>query len=177
MKINKEYKNIVNSILNNENFVLLKNDTHHGTSKYDHCKRVSYLSYLIAKLFKANTSESARAGLLHDFFYGGRMLKEENSYFKHPITSAKNAEKCFGIANNEKEIIETHMYHYAYFKKLTLIMSSEEKEYLENYKPKNKESKIVCIADLLVSIYEVITYKLKYSCALYMLFLINIIRY
>lgn len=175
MKLNREYKKITSCILNNENFVLLKNDIHHGTTKYAHCKRVSYLSYLIAKIFKANHREVARAGLLHDFFYGSRTAKEENSYLKHPITSAQNAEKYFNLKESEKHIIETHMYHNALFKNMLPFATKEEKNYFENYKPTSKESKIVCISDLLVSLFEVITYKVKYSCALYMIFLMNVI--
>ena len=177
MKINKEYKNIVNSILNNENFILLKNDNHHGSNKYDHCKRVSYLSFLLAKIFNANSKEVARAGLLHDFFYGSRTAKKENSYFQHPITSAKNAKKYFDIDENEKNIIESHMYHNATLKNIMPFTTEEEKEYFKKYKPQNKESSIVCVADLLVSFFEVITYKVSYSCGLYTLFFINLMRY
>ena len=72
MSLNKEYKEFSEDILNNDNFLVLKNDVHHGTNKYDHCKRVSYLSFLFTKLFKGNSKEATRAGLLHDFFYGSR---------------------------------------------------------------------------------------------------------
>ena len=176
MKINKEYREIVNNILCDENFLLLKDDNHHGTNKYDHCKRVSYLSYLTAKLFRANVKEVARAGLLHDFFYGSRTSKPENSYLQHSLTSAKNATKFFLITENEKNIIETHMYHYAILKKITPFVSEEEKKYLATYKPKNKDGVIVCISDLIVSIFECIVYKVRYSVLLYTIFLINIIR-
>lgn len=174
--MNKKYDKIVEPILNNEKFVLLKNDNHHGTSKYSHCKRVSYLSYIIAKIFKANTRDVASAGLLHDFFYGSRLSKEENSYLKHPLTSSRNASKYFNINDKEKHIIETHMYHNALLKNIMPFTSVEEKNYFKNYQPKNKESIIVCISDLLVSIYEVITYKISYSMALYTIFFMNIMR-
>lgn len=176
MKINKEYKEITDSILNNENYNLLKNDNHHGTSKYEHCKRVSYLSFLLAKIFRCNKKEAARAGLLHDFFFGTRLEKEENSYLKHPLTSSKNAKEYFEVNENEVNIIESHMYHHALVKSLNPFAKTEELEYLENYKPKNKESVIVCISDLLVSIYEVGTYKIRYNSCLYILFLFNIMR-
>lgn len=175
--MNKKYEKIVEHILNNENFVLLKNDNHHGTSKYAHCKRVSYLSYLFAKLFRANYHDVARAGLLHDFFYGSRISKDENSYLKHPLTSSKNAIKHFNINEKEQKIIESHMYHHALLKNIMPNTSKEAQIYLKNNKPNNKESAIVCISDLLVSIYEVIIYKISYSCALYTLFLINVIKY
>lgn len=176
MSINKEYENITNPIIYNENFIILKNDTHHGTNKYDHCKRVSYLSFILAKIFRCNTKEVARAGLLHDFFYGTRLSNLENDYLRHPKTSVKNAKKYFKIDNIEESIIESHMYHYALVKRITPFITNEEKEYLHNSKPKNKESIIVCIADLLVSIYEVCIYKTRYSVILYMLFIMNNIK-
>ena len=98
MSLNKEYKEISDDILNNDNFSILKNDVHHGTNKYDHCKRVSYLSFLLTKLFKGNSESAARAGLLHDFFYGCRTEKEENDYLRHPKTSSNNAKKYFSIS-------------------------------------------------------------------------------
>jgi len=174
--MNKKYNKIVEHILNSEHFVLLKNDNHHGTSKYAHCKRVSYLSYIIAKIFKANTHDVARAGLLHDFFYGSRLATEENSYLRHPLTSSRNASKYFNINELEKNIIETHMYHNALLKNIMPFTKEEEKEYFKNYQPKNKESIIVCVSDLLVSIYEVVTYKVSYSMALYTIFFMNIMR-
>lgn len=176
MSLNKEYEKIANPIIYNENFILLKNDTHHGTTKYNHCKRVSYLSFLMSKIFRCDTKSVTRAGLLHDFFYGTRTSKEENDYLKHPITSVKNAKKYFKINTEEESIIKSHMYHYALVKRITPFMSREDKEYFNNCKPKNKESVIVCISDLLVSIYEVCIYKIKYSFALYVLFLINNIK-
>lgn len=176
MNLKKEYERITNPIIYNENFILLKYDNHHGSTKYDHCKRVSYLSFLMSKIFKCSSKEVARAGLLHDFFYGTRTSKEENDYLKHPLTSAKNAKKYFIINNEEETIIESHMYHYALVKRISPFMNEEDKEYFKKYKPKNKESVIVCIADLLVSIYEVFFYKIKYITALYILFVFNSIK-
>lgn len=177
MKINKEYREITQNILNDENYKLLKNDTHHGTNKYDHCKRVSYLSFLMAKVFKGNTEEVARAGLLHDFFFGGRTEKEENSYFSHPLTSARNAKEYFNIEDSEVKIIESHMYHYALVRRVFPFLKKEDKEYFSNYKPKNKDSVIVCVSDLLISFFEVCAFKVRYSVSLYIIFLINIMRY
>lgn len=176
MNLNKEYKKIVNPIIYNENFIVLKNDNHHGTTKYNHCKRVSYLSFLLSKIFKCNSKSVARAGLLHDFFYGTRTSKAENDYLRHPRTSVENAKKYFKINNIEESIIESHMYHHALIKRITPFMNDEDKGYFYNCKPQNKESVIVCIADLLVSIYEVCIYKVKYSFALYILFLVNNIK-
>ena len=177
MKLNREYKEISNDILNNEYFKLLKNDIHHGTNKYDHCKRVSYLSFLMSKIFKGNSSDVIRAGLLHDFFFRNRCSKDENSYLNHPMISARNAKKYFEINDKEEKIIETHMYHYAIIKRLTPFIKEEEKSYLKENRPKNKEGIIVCVSDLLVSIFECCLFKIRYSFCLYTIFFMNIIRY
>ena len=177
MSLNKEYKEFSEDIINNDNFLVLKNDVHHGTNKYDHCKRVSYLSFLFTKLFKGNSKEATRAGLLHDFFYGSRTSKEENDYLKHPKTSSANAKKYFLINDKEAGIIESHMYHHALLKRLSPFMKEDDKKYFKENKPKDKESVIVCVSDLLVSLYEVCAFKVKYTTSLYLIFLINLIRY
>lgn len=176
MSLNKEYEKIANPIIYDENFIILKNDNHHGTNKYEHCKRVAYLSFLMAKIFRGNIKEITRAGLLHDFFYGSRTSKEENDYLKHPKTSVRNAKKYFKINPLEESIIESHMYHHALLKRLTPFMNNDDKKYFKENKPKNKESVIVCISDLLISLYEVLIYKVRYSTALYVIFLINYMR-
>jgi len=177
MKINKEYKELTNDIINDKSFNLLKNDVHHGTNKYDHCKRVSYLSFLISKLLKGNYKNAARAGLLHDFFFGGRTAREENNYLKHPQTSANNAKKYFEINESEENIIKSHMYHHALVRRIFPIINDEVKDYLKHNKPNNKDSVIVCLSDLLVSIFEVCAFKIRYSVCLYVIFFTNIIRY
>lgn len=176
---NKEYKEITNEIINHEQFKCLKNDVHHGSNKYDHCKRVSYLSYIMSRVFKANSSEVARAGLLHDFFFGSRTLKKENDYLQHPETSLNNALNYFSLNSNEQNIIKSHMFHCAIIKKFTPFLKEyeEDKKYFKENKPNSKESVIVCIADLIVSIFEVIRFKIRYNTALYVLFILNIIRY
>lgn len=177
MKINNEYKELTNDILSNTNFVLLQNDVHHGTNKLAHCKRVSFLSFLLSKIFKGNAKNAARGGLLHDFFYGSRTAKEENNYLKHPQTSANNAKKYFDISTEELNIIKSHMYHHALLKRLLPFIKEEDKRYLAENKPKSKDAVIVCISDLLVSIFEVCAFKIRYSVCLYMIFFMNVIRY
>lgn len=171
MKLNKEYKEITRDILENEEFLTLKDDTHHGTNRYDHCKRVSYLSFLMAKLFKGNCENVVKAGLLHDFFHGS------SSYLDHPKKSVENAKKEFEITDKEVNIIETHMYHYALLKKTFPFINNKEKVNAKEYKPTCKEGFIVCISDLLVSIFECGVFKVRYNTCLYVLFLINLLHY
>ncbi len=176
MKINKEYKEFTKNIIEDEHFQALKEDNHHGTNRFEHCKRVSYLSYLLTKMLKGKEEEAAVAGLLHDFFYGETNSKVAISYLNHPKMSAKNAKKYFNINDNETKIIETHMYHYALVKSIFPFINKDEKIKSKNYRPTSKEGFIVCLSDLLVSIFEVGRYKIKYDTCLYILFLMNIIK-
>ena len=168
MKLNKEFKEYTRDILENEDFKLLKNDSHHGTNRYDHCKRVSYLSFLISKIFKGNSERAIKAGLLHDYFHG------TSSYLEHPSICALNAKEHFNIT---AEIIKTHMYHYALVQKLNPFKGKEDKKNAKEYRPTSKEGVIVCVSDLLVSIFECGIFKVRYNACLYILFIINLMRY
>lgn len=175
MKKNYEYNKYAEDILNNEKFLKLKNDIHHGTNKYDHCRRVSYISYKLAKLLKADRKEVVRAGLLHDFFFGERTAKEENSYLNHPKTSVKNAKEHFKISDKEASDIETHMFHHVIVKKIFPFVNYKEKADFYENKPKSKEAGIICFADFLVSVYEFERYKLSYTFSIFALFIINLL--
>ena len=47
---NRQYKNIVNDILINDDFNKLEEIVHHGLNRKDHSIRVSYYSYKLSKL-------------------------------------------------------------------------------------------------------------------------------
>ncbi len=175
MKLKNEYREIIKNMVDNENFLLLKNDIHHGSTRYDHCKRVSYLSYLVTKMFKGNSKDAAISGLLHDFFHGNTNENEDISYLNHPKISVKNAKLYFDINENEANIIETHMYHYALVKNAFPFINKREKVNATKYKPKSKEGYIVCLCDLLVSIYETLVFKVKYKMCLYIIFAFNLV--
>ena len=68
LSYDKEYKKIISKIMKNKHFLKIDNCIHHGNSRLDHSLRVSYYSYKISKLLRLNAVETARAGLLHDFF-------------------------------------------------------------------------------------------------------------
>lgn len=170
---NEEFEILAKDILEDENFKLLQKDRHHGTNKYDHCKRVSYVSYRLAKFFNCDYERIVKPALLHDFFYGERTDKDENSYLAHPITSASNAKYYYGINEKDQEIIKTHMFHYALLKRF--VPFKKEKIVLKEIKPKSKEAWIVCASDLLVSISEFRRYRVNYSMAVFLLFFINFI--
>ena len=64
----KEYYDIIKDILESDEFQKRKNFKHHDDSVYEHCLKVSYKSYLLAKKIGANYKDCAIAGLLHDFY-------------------------------------------------------------------------------------------------------------
>jgi len=175
MKNKKEYYKLAESILNNEQFITLKNDIHHGTNKYDHCNRVAYVSYRLAKIFKANQADVVTAGLLHDFFFGERTHKVENSYLNHPKTSSANAKNYFNISDKVAKDIETHMFHHVLIKKILPFINYKEKATIKDNKPNSKEGAIICFSEFLVSIYEFERFKLSYSASIIWIFIINLL--
>lgn len=109
--IDEEFLEIVNPILNIEEFNKLKDITHHGITRYDHSLRVSYLSYKVCKLLRLNYKEVTEAALLHDFFIDE--VEGENAYkrlIKHPEYAIKNASKYIDLTDRQVDIIKTHMF-------------------------------------------------------------------
>ena len=132
-----EFELIINDINKNKEFLKLKNIKHHGITRYDHCFRVSYYTYLITKKLNLNYISATRAALLHDFFTSE--VENEGSVKrlrKHPSIAVENAKKYFEINDLEEDIIKKHMFP------VTIIP------------PKYLESWIVDIIDDISAIYE-----------------------
>lgn len=117
----EEFYSYIGDILNNKDFLELKNFRHHyNTSRYQHCINVSYASYLFAKKFHIeHIREIVRASLLHDFFlYDWHGVGHRNDLgllqgfhaFYHPFIALEEAEKRFILSDREKDIIKTHMF-------------------------------------------------------------------
>lgn len=159
-----EYKNIINHILENEEFSKMKKIAHHDTNRYEHSLKVSYYSYKIAKALKLDCEDVARAGLLHDFFMNDtnvKITKRLMSAINHPKKAAKKADEIFGISEKEKDIIKTHMFP------LNLNV------------PKYAESWLVTLVDKVVAAKEQghkYGYKLAYITNVYLLFLFNSVK-
>lgn len=136
----EKYISLVNDILENKAFNMIKKSEHHGVSRYDHSLKVSYVSYKLTKLLGLDYVTAARGGLLHDFFVtdNERSLKDRLiSTFTHPLTAAENAKKEFNISIKETNIIESHMF-------------------IRNFNrlPKYMESWLVILADTVIGTYE-----------------------
>ena len=134
-----EYIDLVNDILNHDKFTKLKNCIHHGTNRFEHSLRVSYYSYKVTKKLKLNYIETARGGLLHDFFENDDLTekKQKLSMFFHPYSALANAKKYFNTTRLEEDIIMNHMF-----------------PSLPHKIPKNIESWIVSMVDKAVATYE-----------------------
>lgn len=158
------YIDIVQDILDHEEFNKIKYIEHHGTTRFDHSMKVAYYSYKISKFLRLDYKEVARAGLLHDFFLSDmeRTGKEKFlSTFTHPKYAVMNAQKYFDLSDKEIDIIQSHM-----FPLYTSI-------------PKYAESWVVSTVDKIVGTLEFAVqfrYKFSYMFNIYMLFILNVIK-
>ena len=138
--MDKEYLEIVNDILFNEEFNKLKEYKHHGITRYDHVLRVSRWSYNYAKKHKLDYVSCARAGLMHDFFLINNqkvnILYRIKVLFIHPRMALENSKKYFKLNKKEERIILSHMFP------LNLTI------------PTSREAWLVDIVDDIASIYE-----------------------
>ncbi len=176
-RVNSEFDELVKDILNNENFLATKRDLHHGTSKYEHSIRVAKLSYKLGKFFKVDLRSVTRAGLLHDFFFGMRKEKPENSYLRHPVTASSNAKKYFNVSDLEAEAIKTHMFHHVLIQKIFPFINRKEKVSIKEFKPKTKEGWIICASDLIISVMECERFQFSYVANVTLLLIFNVIMF
>ena len=135
---------IVNPIINNEEFLKRKNYAHHeNESVYDHSMKVAFSSYLCAKKLKLDYKSVAIGGLLHDFYYEDWQNKHVHKKFfqmhgfVHARQALENSKKVFPELMNKtiENIILRHMFP------------------LNITPPKYKESWIVSIMDKKCSMY------------------------
>ena len=112
-----EYYDCIRDLIQSDTVLSMDNYTQHGsTSTLDHCIRVSYRSYKIAKSLKMDYVSAARAGLLHDLFLydwhlepKGKKLFQKHG-FTHPRKALENANNNFELNKKEKDIILKHMW-------------------------------------------------------------------
>ena len=111
-----QYMKIIGHILENEEFRSLEKMQHHNHTRLEHCIKVSYSSYKLAKKLKLDYEDVARAALLHDFYLeqvnDQKTMKDKILLFttKHPEQALNNSLKYFELSDKEKDIIRSHMF-------------------------------------------------------------------
>ncbi len=154
-----EFDSIVSDITNHEKFRKLKQELHHGISRYEHSLRVAKMTYKITKKMNLDYERATRAALLHDFY-----LNEETEEFNapktlkiHPEIALKNAQTYFDIDVKQANMIETHMFPISFAL------------------PKYTESWVVTAADKLVATHEMYHYKASLIMGIWLIFIFNMI--
>ena len=142
-----KYNDIVKDIINNEVFLLTKNDIHHGSNKYDHLIRVSKLSYTLANLLKLDVVSTTRGAILHDFFTNEEFGSNHGLIqgVVHPDIALTNALGEFELNEKEQNAIAAHMF--------PLCMTL----------PRYKESWILTAVDKIIALYEYAANKFSYT--------------
>ena len=156
MKNKKIYYDIYSEFYNVNKYRELKSMVHHGSNRLNHINRVSKMSFYLSKALKLDYVSCTRGAMLHDFFTVEDLSRDDIKYRKflreHPRIALDNSKKYFEVNEIEEDIILTHMFPVA------------------KGKPKYAESKVVCISDKLVSLYEFFRYQILLSMNL-MIFL------
>ena len=156
---------IVNNILDNDEFLKIRQIEHHGISRYDHSLKVSYYSYRIAKALHLDYEQTAIGGLLHDFFLSPEDRTQKDrlvSVFTHPKQAVDMAKSQFDLTTKEIDMIRSHMFP------INLSV------------PKYAESWIVSMVDKCVATNEFaikFRFRLKYAYNLFLLFAISFIKF
>ena len=161
---NMEYKRIIFDIVDNPEFLKIEKIKHHNSNRLEHSLKVSYYSYLVSKFLRLNYIETARGGLLHDFYlkttvdYDKFLDKFKLYTINHPKEAARNSSNSFNLSLKEKDMIESHMFPLSF--KI----------------PKYSESWIVNMVDTVISTYEFaqkFSYKFAYAINFWVVFLVN----
>ena len=158
-----EYINIIKDILDSEEFNKIKEWEHHGITRFDHSLKVSYRAYRIAKTLKLDYVETARAGLLHDFFITDAFSNKDKlkSVFTHPVKAVENASENFSLSVKEKDIIVSHMWPF------------------NLHVPKYAESWVVNMVDKVIGTYELLLQhqrELAAATNIYVIFLLGYVK-
>lgn len=130
-------------VISSKNMEIQKKAIQHGNvSIYEHSLGVACLSIYLASCLKINVDKKSlvRGALLHDYFLYDWHEQDKNHRlhgFRHAKRALKNASFEFVLNPVEQDIIEKHMFP------------------LNIKPPKYRESIIVCIADKICTVMEV----------------------
>ena len=155
------FDNIAKDIINTKKFNELKNEKHHGLTRYNHVIRVSKFTYRITKFFKMDYVSATRAALLHDYYTSEDLkdISEPKKLKEHPNVACTNALSEFKLNEKEENAIKSHMFP------------------LGKEIPKYKESWVLTGVDKGVATYEMTKFKLTTALTIYILFISNMILF
>ena len=156
-----DFASIAKEIINSDKYQSLKDENHHGLSRYDHSLRVARNTYKIAKKMKLDYVSATRGALLHDYFTDEeyRNTKGMKKYSMHPVIALNNAIREYELNPIEENVIVSHMYP------------------MGKIKPNCKESWLVTSVDKGVAIYECARFKAKEAFAFAVVLFINLLHF
>lgn len=139
----RHFFRILKEVISNEKVQEMKNYIHHSDiSAFNHCLRVAYFSYYIARRLpiKFDLVSLVRGAMLHDLYlYDWHKPESWHKWhgFRHPATALSNAGKYFKLNKKEANIIYSHMWP------LTI-----------GHIPGSREAALVCLMDKCCSLGE-----------------------
>ena len=157
----EEFTSIAKELINSDKYQSLKNEDHHGLSRYDHSLRVAKNTYKISKKLKLDYVSATRGALLHDYFTNEeyRNTKGMKKYSMHPVIALNNAIREYNLNPIEENVIVSHMYP------------------MGQTRPNCKESWLVSAVDKFVAIYECARFKAKEAIAFTCILIINFLHF
>jgi len=157
------FENIIKGIIEHPEYKKMKDELHHGQSRYNHSLRVAKFTYYITRKLGLDYISATRAALLHDFFMEDDFVTDQLSGYKklkeHPSLAVENAKTCFTLNKTEEDAIVSHMFPF----NLRL--------------PKTVEGAVVNFTDKSVAIYELSRFKLSATVGVWLLFIFNFITF
>ncbi len=140
-----KFDTIAKDIIKTDKFQSLKDEPHHGLSRYDHVMRVAKGTYRISSVLGMDYVSATRGALLHDYFndFEYKNTKKTKKGSTHPVIALNNARCEHHLNKKEENIIISHMFP------------------LGKIRPNCKESWVVTIVDKNVALYECTRYKFK----------------
>lgn len=106
------FEDIISEIIDNKKYILLKDEVHHGVTRFDHSLRVARIAYNVSLKLKIDYMSATRAALLHDFFLNEELGEEKlfNQTKNHARLALVNALEYFDLNDKEQNAIEAHMF-------------------------------------------------------------------
>ena len=122
---------------------------------------VAKFTYRVAKTLHFDYVEATRGAMLHDYFNDSEYdeIKGIKKASIHPEIALQNAKDDYILTKKEENIIVSHMFPYG------------------NVKPNCKESWVVTSVDKLVALYECFFFKWRDQVSLFLIFILNLIRF